>query len=315
MIRLLAACLLVAALALLGQPAPTQADAAGALANAGELVRQARAASEDGQRSRLAREALVALAGEPSVAPWDWLRAPLESNPPDLAVAQERLDAATAALSLEATAVDARHARTVLQDVLADRRFNPGHWHDLIPGWLLPAIILIERLLELVWNIVRWPFDRLLDLLGDLLRSAVMVPVGILFAIAVMLLYRGALRSALVRQAEISKETEPFAMTAMEALGAAQRAATLGHYREASHFVLISTLLWVEEHEAARFDPSATNREHLRRAQAAARPAVARALAPLVATFDTLWYGTGAVTEADYRSLLDLASRVRETTI
>jgi hypothetical protein len=39
---------------------------------------------------------------------------------------------------------------------------------------------------------------------------------------------------------------------------------------------------------------------------------VARALGPLVAAFDRLWYGTSAVTESDYRRLLDLAGRVRE---
>jgi hypothetical protein len=64
--------------------------------------------------------------------------------------------------------------------------------------------------------------------------------------------------------------------------------------------------------EDARFDPAATNREHLRRVQAAARPALATALAPLVQAFDRLWYGAGAVTEAEYRGLLALATQVRE---
>ena len=40
--------------------------------------------------------------------------------------------------------------------------------------------------------------------------------------------------------------------------------------------------------------------------------AVARELAPLVASFDQLWYGTGAVTEKEYRRLLELAMQVRE---
>ncbi len=288
------------------------ADADAALASAAELVRQARATENEAERNRLMADALTALAAEPSLESWAWPREPLQSNPPDLALAQERLEAAAAALPLRATPADAPRARAVLSDVLADGRFHRRTWHDLVPGWLLPAVLILERLLELVWNIVRWPFDRLLDLLGSLLSSPWMVPLGLLAVIGIVLLYRAAVRSTLVRQAEITAPPGLRALTAAEALTAAQREATLGHYRDASHYVLLSTLLWVQEHDAAHFDPSATNREHLRRAQSAARPAVAQALAPLVTAYDHLWYGAGAVTESDYRGLLDLAARVRE---
>jgi hypothetical protein len=210
------------------------------------------------------------------------------------------------------TPTDARQARAALRDVLADPRFHPRTWLDFVPAWLLPAVLLVKALLDFLWNIVRWPFDRLLDLLGELLRSPLIIVLGLLATIGLVALSRGAVRAALVHQAEIDLPDESLPPTAAEALSAAQREATLGHYREASHFVLLSTLLWIAEHGDARFDPSATNREHLHRVQAAARPAVARALGPLVAAFDNLWYGTGAVTETDYRRLLDLAGRVRE---
>jgi hypothetical protein len=284
-----------------------------AIATAARLTEQARATSDDLERTRLVADALLALDAEPSVGAWSWLREPLQRTPPDLARAQTRLDAAVAVLPLRAVPADPAQARAQLTDVLADRRFQPANWHEIVPGWLLPAVIIVERLFQLIWNIVRWPFDRLLDLLGNLLRSPIMIPLGLAAAIGIVLLYRTAIRAAIVRQAEIALPNEPLPLTAMEALAAAQREATLGRYREASHFLLLSTLLWVQEHEAARFDPSSTNREHLHRAQATAPPAVAQALAPLVAAFDNLWYGTGAVTEADYRSLLDLAARVRET--
>ncbi len=318
--RILAALVLALALAVTGETRITRAadvltaDADQAIATAARLVQQARGSSSEIERSRLVGEALVAVAGDPGLKSWSWLREPLESSPPDLVRAQARLEAAAAALPLRAAPPDSQRARDLLTEVLADRRFHPGNWHDLVPGWLLPAALIMENLLELIWNIVRWPFDRLLDLLGGLLRSRpIMAVLAIAVAIAIVLLYRTAVRAALVRQAEIATPNAALPLTASEALTAAQREATIGHYREASHFVLLSTLLWVEEHESARFDPSATNREHLHRAQAAARPAVARALAPLVAAFDNLWYSTGAVTESDYRSLLDLASRVRET--
>jgi hypothetical protein len=288
------------------------ADVGPALTVAADHVQQAREATSEAERARLIGEALAALAAEPSLASWSWLREPLEVNPPELQRAQDRLSAAAAAVQRHPIPTDAGRARGVLADVLADPRFHQGSWLDLVPGWLLPAALILKGLLDLMWNIARWPVDRLLDLLGELLRSPLMIVLGLLAAVGVVALYRSAVRTALVRQAEIDAPREALPPTAVEALSAAQRAATLGHYREACHYVLLSTLLWIEEHGDARFDPSATNREHLRRAQAASRPAVARALGPLVAAFDRLWYGTGAVTEADYRSLLDLAARVRE---
>jgi hypothetical protein len=87
----------------------------------------------------------------------------------------------------------------------------------------------------------------------------------------------------------------------------------VGRYREACHFVLTATLLWLEEHTGANFDPAATNREHL--ARVANQPLVAAALAPVVNYFDRLWYGQESVAETDYRELLGLAARVREATL
>jgi hypothetical protein len=288
------------------------ADAGPALAAAADHVREARDAASEGERARLVAEAQAALAAEPTVASWTWLREPLEANPPDLPRAHERLIAAASAVQARAVPVGAGRSRELLEEVLADSRFHQRSWLDMVPGWLLPVVLIVKGLLDLVWNIARWPVDRLLDLLGELLQSPLMLLLGLVAAIGIVALYRSAVRSALVRQAEITLPKEPLPPTAAEALIAAQREATLGHYHEACHFVLLSTLLWIEEHGDARFDPSATNREHLRRAQADARPAVARALSPLVAAFDRLWYGTSAVTESDYRSLLDLAGRVRE---
>jgi hypothetical protein len=301
-----------------GAAAASTADAGAALATAADLVQQARDTGSEAERTRLVGEALAALNAEPGLAAWSWLRQPLEANPPDLRRAHERLTTAAATLQSQGQSprsppIDAGRARGLLAEVLADPRFHQQSWLDPVPGWLLPAVLIVKQLLDLVWNMARWPVDRLLDLIGELLDSPLMILLGLAAIIGIIMLYRGAVRSALVRQAEIDLPLGPLPPSAAEALIAAQREATLGRYREACHFVLLSTLLWIEEYGDARFDPSATNREHLRRAQAAAHPTIARALGPLVAAFDRLWYGTGAVTEADYRRLLDLAGRVRET--
>jgi hypothetical protein len=95
-----------------------------------------------------------------------------------------------------------------------------------------------------------------------------------------------------------------------EALARAAAQSAAGHYREACHFVLMATLLSIEERGQIRFDPAATNREHLTRL--AALPAVARALDLVVARFDRIWYGQAWVSETDYRDLLSLSRRVAQ---
>jgi hypothetical protein len=294
-------------------PRPAVADAGEALTSAAQLVQQARSTESEPERARLVADALAALDTEPGLMGWTWLQEPLQANPPELARAQEKLTAAATAIRVRpTTTTDAARARGLLADVLADPRFQERDWQSYVPGWLLPALLVVQAIVQVLWDIARWPFDRGLDLLGFALRSPLMILIGLAAGVGIIALYRFALRATLVRQAEIAPEHEPLPPTAGEALAAAHRAATVGHYRNACHFVLLSTLLWIEEQGDARFDPAATNREHLRRAQAAARPAVARALGPLVAAFDHLWYGSGDITEADYRRLLELAAQVRE---
>ncbi len=282
-----------------------------ALSRAIGIVEDWRTAPDPADPS-IAIEALAALDSEPTLATWEWLRAPLLERPVNAPAAEQRLRAAAAALEAERSArINPEAARAALDQVLLEPRFHPTTWRDLTPGWLLPVVLLVIALLEWSWNIVRWPVDRLLDLLPHLLTSPLIVVLALAAIVGIVLLYRAGLRAALVRQAEIDAGPDALPPTAVEALAAAQRQAAVGRYREACHFVLLSTLLGIEEHGEARFDPSATNREHLRRANAAG-PAVGRALSPLVAAFDEIWYGGDAVTETNYRGLIELAVHVRE---
>lgn len=286
-----------------------QADATVSLDQALALVVQAQSALPSDQ-PRLAQAALTALDADPGLATNQWLREPLAANPPNLDLANRRLGAARATLGPVRPPTDPTRARATLFDVLADPRFHEGDWSSLIPGWLLPAVLLLEGLKTLIWNVVRWPFDRFLDLLDHFVRGPGILAVVILIVAAVLLILRRGVRSALVRQAEIGFDSLALPPTAAEALTAAQERAARGHYRDACHYVFLSTLLWIEEHSQTRFEPAATNREHLTRVSEA--PAVRAALAPVVARFDRLWYGQDAVTEADYRVLLQLAGAVRE---
>ncbi len=209
---------------------------------------------------------------------------------------------------------DPAAARAQLTEVLALPIFKEQDWIDFVPSWLVPTALLIRAVAELVWNAMRWPFDRLVDLItrivGEVLRGPVVLGLALLVIFGLVLLYQRGLRSAIVRQAELPEGEALLPPTAAEALIFASREANGGRYREACHFVLLSALLSIEERGVARFDPSATNREHL--AKLTAWPPLGRALERVVARFDRLWYGQDSVSEADYRELLALAGGVSQ---
>lgn len=294
--------------------AQTEGDTRSTLMRALALVEQALQEPES-QRPGLAQAALAGLENDPRLRATDWLSGALRTEPPDLARARTRLsDAIRAVDRPQNPRLDPVSARRALLDALADPRITPPDIRSIIPVWLLPLVIVIDNLLNLLWNLIRWPFDRLYDLLRAFIGGPVFGPltaVAALFVVASLgLLYRRALRAGLVAQAEIPTASGPLPLTAAEALSTAQGQAIEGHYHNASHYLLLWALLRIEEAGRVRFDQSATNREHLDRL--AEEPSVAAALAPLVARFDRLWYGQGEASAADYQELLVLAGRVRE---
>src|SRR5262249_32177284 len=137
--------------------------------------------------------------------------------------------------------------RQVLADVLADPRFHPSDWQDAVPSWLLPLLLFIHAALTLAWNMIRWPFDRLLDLIGRTLSSPFVIVLFVLATGGLIGLYRAGIRSTILRQVQVDLPDEPLPPTAVEALSAAQTHASMGRYREACHFVLLSALLSIEE--------------------------------------------------------------------
>jgi hypothetical protein len=276
------------------------------------LVVQRAAETAPPERESAAREALAILESDAELSGNAWLRAPLEERPPNLEAASARLSEAGALVDSPSGRNAPADAHATLVRILNDPPFQTFSWLQALPSWLVPVVLTIGALLELVWRLVRWPFDRLLDLLGLVLGGPAVLVLAIAVVVGVVLLYRWAIRSAIVRQAEVEPPPIESPPTAVEALSLAQRRAGEGRYREACHFVLLSTLLWLEERGRTRFEPSATNREHLNRL--AAEPSLAGALRPIVARFDRLWYGQDAVTDADYQDLLSMARRFREVT-
>jgi hypothetical protein len=313
--RLVAAVALLVAVATVA-PARAQDQAEityAAVSQALTLVERASQAPES-ERPALLNAAREALDSRPELAT-PWLREPLAANPPDIDQARARLSAARAALAPPAAGrVDTRAASDALDRVLNSPPFSSWSWLALVPAVLLPVALLVQHVAEAIWNAMRWPFDRVLDLLNRLFEGLFYTPavpaLAFLATVLLVLLYRRGLRSAIVAQAEIASSPAELPPTAAEALAAAQRDAAEGRYRDASHFVFLSTLLWLEERGQARFTPAATNREYL--AQIAAQPGVAAALAPVVARFDRMWYGQDGVDDADYHDLLAAATHLRE---
>jgi Domain of unknown function (DUF4129) len=165
---------------------------------------------------------------------------------------------------------------------------------------------------------VRWPFDRLFDLLRIVVDSPFFGPSALVGAIAIIgglvLLFRRGLGAALVGQSEAAAAKLDLPPTSRDALAASQQSASEGQYREACHFVFLSTLLWIEEQGITRFDRAATNREHLARLlgeTVVPTVGLAGALEPVVARFDRVWYGQPTATDVDYQELLALAERLQ----
>jgi hypothetical protein len=292
-------------------------DDRAALQRSLDLVDQAQRSS-GADRAAQITAALAELDAHPDLVAGSWLRDPLAASPPDLTRAQTRLQAALDALDSPPSNAAAADARSRLDEVLADTRFHPRNWLSLLPSFLLPAALLIVTIVELIWSVVRWPFDRLLDLLRIMVDSPYFGPAALVGAVAIagglVLLFRRGLGAALVGQSEAAAAKLDLPPTSQDALVAAQQSASEGQYREACHFVFLSTLLWIEEQGIARFDRAATNREHLARllGETAVPPfGLAGALEPVVARFDRVWYGQPTATDADYQELRALAERLQ----
>ncbi len=307
--RLLATALAMAFVLLFPAPSAQAAgpddEAYAALATALALVEQAQHSAES-ERARLAEAAAESLESAPGLD-LPWLVEPLRAAPPALDAARARLAAARDAVAeAHQPAADPALARAEVEDLLG----APPFVQEDPLAWLPGGVQAVLRAIGTLW---RWLGDTLGDLVLALLRfvfhSAVTIVLAAAALVGIVLLYRNALRSAIVSQAEVPLPAGMSHLTAAEALDRAEEYAAKERYRDACHFLLASVLLSLDERGIARYDPAITNREYL--ARLASEPAVAAALAPLMSRFDRIWYGRMAVDEPGYRELRSLAREVR----
>jgi hypothetical protein len=113
----------------------------------------------------------------------------------------------------------------------------------------------------------------------------------------------GILRDVVVRR----QSSDLLPETAAEARQQAHSLAQEGNYRQAVRQLYLSALLHLDEQRLLRFERDQTNREVL--AQVAPNTPVRSHLAPVMATFDRVWYGIrepDQETFDDYRQEIDM---------
>ncbi|WP_298405292.1 DUF4129 domain-containing protein [uncultured Chloroflexus sp.] len=215
-----------------------------------------------------------------------WLTTALASSAPDLPAIAARLGALIDALAPPGV-VSPEVALRQWQAVYNEPPFNRAG-----EGWLT--------------RFLNWLFD-LLDQLtpnppdvpapdGPPANPVVFTPLvwtilGIAAALIVGLLFfwvRGVRRTLRAPvKTPVADGDDP--VTYSEAQRLAAEARRVGDRRSAVRYLYLAALLWLDEQGLLGYERSLTNREHLHRLQN--QPPVRDLLAPVVATFDAVWYG------------------------
>jgi hypothetical protein len=299
--------LLALALALLGAPALAQSPPP-SLDEYASWVREASIAARRGDRIGLedagARLVAVSTVRLPDGAelPVDnrWLAAELARATPDTRRLGERLAALADALALPASAAPA-DARERLSDILGrppfDREVEPPSWWLDFLNWLGR---LIERLLQ--------PVGSISPQAANLTAWAVGALGGLLLLGVLVYLLLGLRRAVVAGARDAASDPEEH-LTARSAFDQAGDLARAGDTRTAVRYLYLAALLWLDERKLLRYDRALTNREYLDRTRD--NPELQRRLAPIVATFDRVWYGHAPLTDDEYREYVQRVERLR----
>src|SRR5215212_1797680 len=253
-------------------------------------VREAFAAAQRSDRlgledaaARLVATSSVRLPGEATIAVDNgWLRDALQSAEPDLPMIAARLGAIIDTLAQPPGAAPA-DARDRLQRMLDQPPFKQPDAPQT-PAWLREFFDWLGRLLE---NIFR-PLGRISPTGGRTVAWGIATVGGLLLIGVLAYLLRG-LRRGVVASAHADDHDLAANLTAKTALDQAGGLARGGDYRTAVRYLYISALLWLDERDILRYDRALTNREYLERVRD--HPALRARMAPIVETFDRVWYG------------------------
>jgi len=273
------------------------------------LLREARAAASRGDRIDLEAAAAPLIAVRRVRVPGDaaapadnrWLAAALRGQNPDMQAIAARLGALIDASAGGPAPPEDAEAR--LERILSRPPFGQPEEAPREPGWLER---FLDWLLEQLGRSAQ-PVGPAAASGGNVLAWAI-AGVGGVIVVAVLVIWLRGLRGVLAPPpARLDPDDPEAGLSAGSALQQAGDMARFGDYRKAARFLYLSTLLWLDERGALRYERNLTNREYLGRL--ADKPALRARLAPVVDTFDRVWYG-GA--QLDAESFAAYERQVRE---
>ncbi|MCS6938511.1 MAG: DUF4129 domain-containing protein [Roseiflexaceae bacterium] len=234
-----------------------------------------------------------------------WLYEALSSPTPDFPLMTARLGALIDALALPPSSAPA-DALERLDRLLSSPPFDRSDRSEPeTPQWLIDFFDWLARLLETILrpveavppaatSVVAWGF--------------ILIGAALLLAVIVYLLIN--LRRGIVHDARLAAGGDDPIPTAAEAFEQASALARDGDYRAAVRSLYLSALLWLDEQNLLRYDRALTNREYLDRARS--NPALLARLAPVIETFDQVWYGHAPIDAsafAAYRQQIEALRR------
>ncbi len=221
-----------------------------------------------------------------------WLAEALGEVEPDLSAIGERLGALIDALAQPPSAAPA-DARERLRQILDRPPFKQEEQQSEPPGWLTAFLNWLGRLLDSLIS----PIGSVSPATGQVIGWVVVV-VGAILLIGVIAYLLLGLRRGMVAEARAGQDDPEAHLTAKTALDQAGDLARSGDHRTAVRYLYLSALLWLDERDILRYDRALTNREYLERVRD--NPALRARLAPIVDTFDRVWYGHAQLDAASF---------------
>lgn len=219
-----------------------------------------------------------------------WLREALRSNAPDLEVIAKRLGAIIDALA-QPPSTAPNDARERLKNILSRPPFKRDT--PSAPSWLSDLLRWIVRLIERLFG------STVVSSLSDTSVTAwVIFAVGVALLLGVFGYLARGLRRGIAAEAHVNDDDPEAHLTATTALDQAGELAREGDYRTAVRYLYLSALLRLDERDLLRYDRALTNREYLERVRQ--NPALHTRLAPIVETFDLVWYGYVSLDDREF---------------
>jgi hypothetical protein len=171
---------------------------------------------------------------------------------------------------------------------------------------------------QLVERVLQWLADRFAPVFGPGSAAAfralsplgwLLLGAGVLLVIGLLVYALRGVRGTVLRDQQVRQAAEERALSSTDARARAQELLNNGDVRSAVRYLYLSSLLWLHEHKLLRYERSLTNREYL--AQVQNNPGLHERLAPVVSTFDRVWYGKRPIDNEALRAYQDQVDALR----